>query len=104
MKLRIIPLNRIKLVCRRSSPLVKCVVLATIVLCTATLLLLGTFQWKAQQNADALREQAAQLEQENARLEDSIEDLGSVESIKQIAGEELDLVDPNTVIYLPNQK
>ena len=36
--------------------------------------------------------------------EDSIEDLGSVESIKQIAGEELDLVDPNTVIYLPNQK
>ena len=104
MTMRPVPLNQIKLVCRRSSPLLKCVVMAAIVLSTATLLLLGTFEWKAQENADALRAQAAQLEQEKARLEGYIADQGSVESVKRIAGEELGLVDPDTVIYLPNQE
>ena len=73
-------------------------------LCTATLLLLGTLQWQARTNYDALRAQAAQLELENARLQQNIDDRGSVESIKRIAGEVLGLADPNTVIYISSQE
>ena len=93
--------SRIRLVYKRSSRLTKLAVCAAIVLSTATLLVLRSSTLDAQAKADALRDQAAQLEQENNRLEDQIDDLGSVDSVEQIAQEELGLVDPNTVIIKP---
>lgn len=95
-------LSRIRLVYRRSSTLVKCVVLATIVLCTVTLLTLRASIADSNRQAEDLRSQAAQLEQENRKLEQEISGLGSVESVKQIANEELGLVDPDTVVYSPS--
>lgn len=95
-------LSRVRIVYRRSSPLVKCVVLATIVLCTVTLLTLRFAIQDANTKAEDLRDQAAQLEQENQKLEENISGLGTVDSVKQIAKEELGLVDPDTVIYSPN--
>ena len=74
------PFRRIRLKYRRSSTLVKCMVLAMVVVCTAAL-----------------------LEQENKALERSIAQLGSVQSVIELAGELLDLVDPNTVILTPEQ-
>ena len=95
------PLGRIRLVYRRASPLLKCVVLAAIVLCTAALLILRGSIRQARKDTDALRTEAALLEQENRELEKSIAELGTIKSIKRIAGEELGLVDPDTVFFDP---
>ena len=93
------PFSRIRLVYRRSSLLLKCVVLTTIALCTVTVITLTALRIHEQREADAARREAAALEQENQALKDKISILGTVESIKQIAGEILDLVDPDTVIF-----
>lgn len=93
--------SRIRLVYRRSSPLVKCVVLAMIVLSTAALIALGAAIQTERQQTEALRQQAAWLEQENQRLDKSIAELGTVQSVKRIATEKLGLVDPDTIIFTP---
>lgn len=92
-------LSRIRLVYRHSPLLLKCAVLVTIVLSTVALttLRIGISQYQ-QQTAQA-RAQAAQLEQENRQLEENIQQLGTVESVRRIAREELGLVDPGTVFY-----
>ena len=94
-------LGRFRLVYRRSSPLLKCAVLATIVLCTVALLTMGASIRQMRQTTDELRNQAAKLEQENQKLEKSIAELGTIQSIKRIAGEELGLVDPDSVFFDP---
>ena len=95
------PLSRIRLVYRRSSMLLKCVVLAAIVLCTGALLILRSSIRDLKQTTDDLRAEAAALEQENKKLEKSIAELGTIQSIKRIAGEELGLVDPDTIFFEP---
>ncbi len=95
------PLGRIRLVYRRASPLLKCAVLVTIVLCTVALLILRSSIRQVRKDTDDLRAQAAALEQENKNLEKSIAELGTVQSIKRIAGEELGLVDPDAVFFEP---
>lgn len=98
------PLGRIRLVYRRSSPLLKCVVLAAIVLCTGALLILRGSVRRLKQTTEDLRAQAAVLEQENKKLEKSIAELGTVRSIKRIAREELGLVDPDDIFYEPEEQ
>ena len=95
------PFSRIRLVYRRSSTLLKCVVLAAIVLSMAALLALRASIQTQKQEQEDLRHQAAILEEENRELEDRIDKLGSVQSVEQIAQDELDLVDPDTVILDP---
>lgn len=95
-------LKKIRLVYRRSSKLTKSVVLCAIVLSTVTLLTLRGELLKAQAQAEELRSQAAGLEQENQQLQESIDALGSLESVKDIAQNIGGLVDPNTVILRPN--
>ncbi len=97
------PLNRIRVVYRRSSPLLKCVVLAALVLCTICLITLRTQLLKEQAKKEQLRTEAATLEQRNAELEKMISELGTVQSVKRIALTELDLVAPDTVLFLPTQ-
>ena len=96
------PLRRIRLVYRRTPMMIKVVVLSAIVLSTATLLTLRGGLLNAQKQNEALRDQAQQYEQENNKLEGYIDDLGSVDSVDRIAEEELDLVDPDSVIFQPN--
>ena len=95
------PFRRIRLVYRRSSTLLKCVVLATIVLSTAALIAIRSSILQTQAEAESLRAQAAVLEQENGRLEKSIAELGTIQSIKSIATAQLGLVDPNTEFFTP---
>ena len=95
------PFSHIRLIYRRSSTLVKCVVLATIVLCTAALGIIRiSIQTSKGQQAD-LQQQAAQLEQENRNLTRQIAELGTVESVKRIATLKLGLVDPNSQFFTP---
>ena len=93
------PFSRIRLVYRRSSLLLKCVVLVAILLSTAALLTIRYSIRSSQQELEQLRNQAARLEQENQQLDQQTGELGTVDSIKQIAQEELDLVDPDAIIF-----
>lgn len=98
------PFSRIRLVYRRSSTLLKCVVLTAIILSTVAILTLRHSIRDARAQADDLRSQAAALEQENDRLDSYIAELGTVQSIKRIASEELGLVDPDTIFFTPAEK
>ncbi len=95
------PFSRIRLVYRRSSPLLKCVVLATIVVCTATIITLNAAIREVQARTETLRTMAAELEWSNAQLQEHINELGTVKSIIRIAGEKLGLVPPDTRFFIP---
>ena len=94
-------ISRFKLVRQRSSNLTKIVVIVTIVLCMGALLTLRLAMNEIEDNTGKLASQAAALEQENADLAEKIDQLGSVQSVMDIAREELGLVDPDTVIFEP---
>ncbi len=93
------PFSRIRLVYRRTSMTVKTLVLATLVLCSLTLITLRFSLMEAKKELANVRAEAQMLEQENDRLQKSINQLGTVQSVTELAKELLDLVDPNTVIF-----
>ena len=96
------PFKHIRVVYRRSSILVKSVVLATLVLSILALIVLRiSIQSNQGQQAD-LQMQAAVLEQENRALTKQIAELGTVESVKRIATLQLGLVDPNSQFFTPS--
>lgn len=95
------PFSRIRLVYRRSSALLKCVVLVTIVFSTAALVMLGISLKQTRQQTQTLRGQAVQIQEENRQLTEDIAGLGTMDSIKKIAEEELGLVDPDTEFFRP---
>ena len=95
------PFSRIRLVFRRSSKAVKCVVLATIIVATVTLLALTIAIAVAKNDAQSLRDEALNLEQKNAQLSEDINAFGTIESIKDLAKKLFGLVDPDTVFFDP---
>lgn len=97
------PFNRIRLVYQRSSILVKCIVLAAIIVSTVALLTLRIAIIQENAREEELRKQAAALEQENDKLNEDIEKVDTIEGMKDIAENELGLVDPNTIIFIPEQ-
>ncbi len=90
--------KRIQILFRRSSPIIKIAASVAIVLAVIALIAMGTVRSRIQAETDTMRAEAARLQQENGQLEEKIGDLGSVKSVQEIAEEELDLVDPDTVI------
>jgi len=97
------PFSHIRLVYRRSSPLMKCVVLAMLVLCIAALLILRASLQSVKQTQADLQRQAAELAEENRAITQSIAELGTVESVKRIAELELGLVDPDSQFFTPSK-
>ena len=95
------PLSKIKLVYRPGKALIKVALLGVIVLSTAALVTIHTAIERSEAKEEAMRAQAAALEQQNQELEQDISALGSKDSILDIAEEELGLVDPDTVVYVP---
>lgn len=91
-------LRRFQLQYRRTSPLHKVVIAAAIVLSSMTLLSMRLAQWDAEKTLAELQNQAAVLEQENEALRQDIDELGTTDSTRKIAREELGLVDPDTII------
>ena len=96
------PFSHIRLIYRRSSTLVKCVVLAAIVLSTVALITIRISIRAEQKKQEQLHLQQAQLEQENYELTRSIAELGTVESVKRIATLQLGLVDPDSQFFTPS--
>ena len=94
--------GKVKLVMRPSSPLLKVVVIVLIVFSMAALISLSWVRQSIQNKTDAMRQESYNLELENAELEKKITELGTVQSVQDIAREELDMVDADTVVIVPN--
>lgn len=91
----------VRVVFRRSSMLLKCVVLTAVVLSTVTLVTVGAVTGQIRNQTEGYRQQAAQLEQDNQKLNLHISQLGTVQGVKQIAKDKLGLVDPNDFFFKP---
>jgi cell division protein FtsB len=92
-------LNRFQLQYRRTSTLNKVVIAAAVVLSSLTLLSLRLVRVEAEETLADLRQQAAILDQRNEELRRDIDELGTTDSVRKIAQEELGLVDPDTIIF-----
>ena len=92
-------LSCVRIVRERSSTLTKTVVLVAVVLSMAALLALGSAINNYRAQAQALKDQAAQLEQENGQLQDKTDKKGTLEGLLEFAEDFLGLVDPNSVIF-----
>ena len=93
--------KKIRIEFRSSSNLLKIVVAVLIVFSMAALLALGWMHSGLRERIQAQKDAAATLEQENRDLQEKIDDAGSVQSVQDIAREELGLVDPNTIVIQP---
>ncbi len=91
--------RKYRLVLRKASPLVKAVILVAIVLSTIALVTLHATIQESREQYEQLRQEAGVLEESNESLLQRIDDLGSLESIIQIAMEKLGLVMPDTTIF-----
>lgn len=91
-------LRRYQFQYKPTAPLHKVVLAAAIVLSSITLITLRLGQMDAEARLENLRSQAAVLEQENQKLENRIAEIGTSDAIRDIAREELGLVDPDTII------
>ena len=91
-------LRRFHLQYRRTSTLNKVAIAAAVVLSSLTLLSLRVTLLDAEETLSELRHQASLLEQENEALRQDIDELGTTDSVRDIAREELGLVDPDTII------
>ena len=96
------PFRNLKFVVRPSSPLLKIVVIMVILFSMASLVALAWVRSSIQAQTADMQQQAAELEHENEVLEQKIDQLDSVQSVKDIAEEELGLVDPNVVVIDPD--
>ena len=86
----------------RPSPRSTKIMLIVAILFAMTALIALRVQINKLENREAdLRDKAAALEQDNKDLQENIGILGSVQSIIQIARDELGLVDPDTVVLGP---
>ena len=91
----------IKLRLRSSPRSTKIMLIVAILFAMTALIMLRMAITDLNNRTEALRDKAAALEQENKDLQENIGILGSVQSIIQIARDELGLVDPDTVILGP---
>ncbi len=86
----------------RASPLALKVILTLLILFSiAALVALKWVHQDLQAQIGELKAQAAQIEYDNEILDQRSQNVGSVNTIKEIAQDELDLVDPNTVVIHP---
>ena len=96
------PFRNIRFIVRPGTRKLKIVFILLILVCAVALTALGVVRSHIRQKTQAVLDQAAVLEQDNKELTEKKENLGSSSSIKDIAREELDLVDPDTIIIEPN--
>lgn len=96
------PFSNVRLIVRPSPRKLKILFAVLILACAAALGALSIVRSQIRQQTQAALDQAGALEQENAKLVEKQENLGSKTSIKEIAREELGLVDPDTILFDPN--
>ena len=92
------PKPKLQVVVRSSSVALKIAVTVLIVFSMAALAALAWVRGSIRGQVENLRQEAAAIEQENRELQDKIDNLGSVQSVQDIAREELGMVSPDTVL------
>ena len=95
------PVKR-KIVFRPAPAILKIAACLLILFSMAALLALRWVHNGIREETQTLTDPAAAAQAENAELTEKVGALGSVQSVKDIAQEELDLVDPDTVVIHPN--
>ena len=95
------PLKHIQVEVRSTSPVLKIVVIVLILFSITALAALRWVHKGILDETQVLASEAAKIEYENQVLEEKIDELDSVQSIQDIAQEELGLVHPDTVIIDP---
>ena len=91
-------LSRFQLQYRRTPTLNKGGAAAASVLPSVTLVSLRLAHWEAKDRLAELTQQISTQQQSNEALRQDIDELGTTDSIREIAREELGLVDPDTII------
>ena len=95
------PLRNVKVEVRSTSPVLKIVLIVLIVFSILALIALRWVHSGILEETQNLKDEAAAVEQANEDLKEKQDNLGSVQSVQDIAQEELGLVDPDTVIIEP---
>ena len=95
------PLKTVKVEVRSASSVLKIVVTVLIVFSMAALLALRWVHSGILAQTQEMRDEASAVQYANDELRDKIDDIGSVQSVQDIAQQELGLVDPDTVIITP---
>ena len=95
------PRKTMKVEVRPASNILKIVLIVLIVFSIVALAALRWVHGGILSEIDALKDEASGLEYANQVLDQKTEDLGSIQSIQDIAKEELGLVDPDTILIDP---
>ncbi len=95
------PPKKVKVEVRPASNILKIILILLILFSIVALIALRWVHTGIRNQIDELKEEASGLEYANEVLEQKTEDLGSVQSIQDIAKEELGLVDPDTILIDP---
>lgn len=91
--------RKIRVVFRHSSVQLKILVLCCILAALIALLVLRGAILRTREEKETARIQAAQVEQENERLNEGIALKGTIEGIMRVAREKLGLLPPGSEIY-----
>lgn len=84
---------------KKSSFLIKLIILSLVVYATVTLVSLQSQIAAKRAEADALGDAITSVEQENQRLQESIDNIDTDEGVEEIARNKLGLVAPGEVIF-----
>jgi cell division protein FtsB len=95
------PQKQVKVEVRPASNILKIILILLILFSIVALVALRWVHSGILTQIDALKDEAAGLEYANEVLDQKTEELGSVQSIQDIAKEELGLVDPDTILIDP---
>jgi cell division protein FtsL len=95
------PPKNVKVEVRPASNILKIILILLILFSIVALVALRWVHNGIITQIDELKDEASGLEHANAELDRKTEELGSVQSIQDIAKEELGLVDPDTIIIDP---
>ena len=95
------PQKQVKVEVRPASNILKIILIILILFSIVALIALRWVHSGILTQIDALKDEAAGLEYANEVLDQKTEELGSVQSIQDIAKEELGLVDPDTILIDP---
>ncbi len=87
-----------KIVLRPGTPALKILTVVLILFSLAALVALNWVRGGLEDLTEEKRRQAMALEQENGDLREKNENLGSADSVRDIAREELGMVNPDSVI------
>ncbi len=91
--------RKYRVVFKKSNTLVKTVILITVLICTIALVTLHASIEQSRNQYEAMRQHAGMLEENNESLIQQIDNIGTLDSIIQIAMERLGLVLPDTTIF-----